>query len=365
MLSVTQSTIAPLRAPQLPDSDGQGAPGENPAAAAAAPAADFVLGELTPDQQISTIYTAYFGRAPDPEGLDYWLQQRRAELAEKGEIGVLNDIAESFRNVVSLPADDPDNSEAVSFDLFHAPAQADQATVAAFVDRVYQNLFNRSPEGSADDPTTGLGFWTQTIQDRLNGGEPIGDAIIDIASGAQDDDAMVLRNKIDAGLAFAEAFRNKAGATFEVGTDRGDAVEIVADAGAGADAVAAAREAARQAAERDATENESVPVALGAESSPVDAGSGDLELTFDAAGTLAANPFEINDFGGPNNGDTLAVEGADEVLFSSPGEHIEIETVAGGTTQTIRLVGVNDAGGIAFTEATAEDILGYDAFTIA
>jgi len=227
-----------------PDSGGDGDAGAT---------VDF-LG-LSPEQQISAIYVAYFGRAPGPEGLDFWVGQRADGLAGGESAGVvLDDIAESFRTVVSFPVGTPENTEGVDFGLFRDPETATQGTVSRFVNEVFNNLFNRNAEGSADDPATGLGFWTQTIQDRLSAGVNIGDIMVDIISGAQGTDAVTVTNKIDAGIAFAEAFRATGGAAFEVEGDRQFAVETIRAVNDTDLAVTQATALAQRFAEDDAAE---------------------------------------------------------------------------------------------------------------
>lgn len=224
---------------------------------------------LTPEQQVSAVYVAYFGRAPSPAGLDFWVGQRAAGLeAGDGPGAVLDDIAESFRNVVSFAADAPENTEGVSFDLFRNPAEANQTSVARFVNEVFDNLFNRTAEGTADDPTTGLGFWTETIQDRLAAGVNIGDIMVDIASGARGADAVTVANKIDAGVAFAEAFRATDGAAFDVAADRDLAVETIRAVNDTGLAVAQARAAAQRFAQQDAAETQAALVGVASDADP-------------------------------------------------------------------------------------------------
>lgn len=206
--------------------------------------------DLAPEAQIAAIYVAYFGRAPGAIGMDFWLGQRQESLEEKDEKAVLKDIAESFRQVVSLPSDDPENGEGMTFDLFRAPNEAGRATVADFVSDVFDNLFSRQATSA------GLDFWTNTILARLQGGEPVGDVLIDIASGAQQTDATVLRNKMAAARAFSEAFDGAEDLAFDLSRHRDDAVAIVGDVDDRPASVARAADAAR------ALVNEEISVAL-------------------------------------------------------------------------------------------------------
>ena len=98
---------------------------------------------------------------------------------------------------------------------------------------------------------------------------------------------------------------------------------------------------------------------------PVDAGADSFDFTLDARADLGEAPLHIENFGGSSNDDTLAITNADDVIFSAPGEDIQIETTAGAVSNTVTLVGANPGGNIAFGEGSAESILGYDAFEIA
>ena len=207
----------------------------------------FDLLSLNGQQQVSAIYVAYFGRAPDPTGLNFWVGERRDAIDEgKSDTQALIDIAESFKNVVDSAPGTEENTEGVAFSLFQFPNLATESTVASFVNQVFQNLFNRDAEGTADDTETGLGFWTQEILTRLNNGDPIGDVIVDIASGAQGDDATVLQNKIDVGVNYANAYLNTPGAQFTVDEDRGDAVNVLKDVDTTDESVTKATEQANQ-----------------------------------------------------------------------------------------------------------------------
>ena len=103
---------------------------------------------------ITKLYVGYFNRAPDPAGLQYWLDQ-----ADMGM--TLSEIAESFSV----------QTEATS--LYPFLQFPDVSSPTAFVNSVYLNLFNRA----ADEE--GLEYWTG----QLEGGTPIGQMIVDIKIG--------------------------------------------------------------------------------------------------------------------------------------------------------------------------------------
>ena len=119
---------------------------------------------------ITKIYIGYFDRAPDPDGLNYW-------------IGRFNDgmdyplIAQSFSDQVESTNKYPylDNPLVASPDTF--------------LNSVYMNLFERAPDAE------GLAYWKAQLED----GRPVGEIIYDIINGATDSDAgqdaSILANK--------------------------------------------------------------------------------------------------------------------------------------------------------------------------
>lgn len=195
--------------------------------------------DLTLAQQVSAVYVAYFGRGADPAGVDFWVGQLASGLTGgKTPGGVMKDIASSFALV---------DETRDTFPFLLDPAAASRAEIGAFVDDIFQNLFNRGAEGSVDDPTTGLGFWTQTLEDLIAGPAFVGNAIIDIVSGARNtangNDIATVRNKIDAGLSYADTVRDL-GAEFTRADDAADARSVIADVTDDPATLAAARDLA-------------------------------------------------------------------------------------------------------------------------
>jgi len=125
---------------------------------------------------ITQLYVGYFNRAPDPEGLNYWVGRLEAGMT-------LPQIANSF-------AVQP---EATSTYPWLAAPNLDVG-IPEFITSVYQNLFERNP-----DPA-GLAFWTQEL---LNG-KPPGQFILDVISGAQGDDKLVIDHKKEVGNYYAD-----------------------------------------------------------------------------------------------------------------------------------------------------------------
>jgi len=79
------------------------------------------------------------------------------------------------------------------------------ATVSTFLTTVYSNLFNRTPDAA------GLAYWTGEIN---SGRSNVGNAIMNIISGAQGADATTLNNKAGIGTLFASNMGNVNGAVF-------------------------------------------------------------------------------------------------------------------------------------------------------
>jgi len=146
---------------------------------------DFNFTEGTPQEQITALYVGILGRAPDPEGLNFWAVQeftRATDDLGKSPEQAINDIAESIRA-----------SEEAS-----ATFGADQATdAAAVITAVTTNAFGREATQAELDSFSG------DVQARLDDGVNLGDLIVDIVESAAGDDATTLNNRIDAGIAFS------------------------------------------------------------------------------------------------------------------------------------------------------------------
>lgn len=134
---------------------------------------------------ITALYAGYFDRAPDPSGLQFWIDQIDGGRA-------FNTIAADFAN----------GFEAKGLYPFLTAAVPTDDGINTFVKAIYQNLFNRAPE------TSGLNFWSGVIK---AGTVPVGDMIQSIINGAKDAatatpptfDKATMDNKIAAGRDFA------------------------------------------------------------------------------------------------------------------------------------------------------------------
>lgn len=126
-------------------------------------------------EEIAKLYVATFNRAPENGGLNYWLNDSGLKLSQ---------IAQSFFAEEETQ-------------LLYPPS----TTHREFIVSVYQNLFNRSPEDS------GLNYWEEQLNISAFSKNRFIEAII---SGALNDDAVILENKTEVGVAFADNGLNDA-----------------------------------------------------------------------------------------------------------------------------------------------------------
>jgi hypothetical protein len=129
---------------------------------------------MTAIDDITKLYVGYYDRAPDPEGLNYWVGRANVGMS-------LLEIAQSFSVQV----------ESTSLYSFLASPQTSSAE--SFLNSVYQNLFNRPIDSE------GLNYWTG----ELSNGKPVGRMIVDIISGAQGADKIIVDNKTMVGQFYA------------------------------------------------------------------------------------------------------------------------------------------------------------------
>jgi len=144
---------------------------------------------------IVALYAGYFDRAPDPAGLQFWIDQ-----------------IENGREFNTIAADFAASPEAEAlYPYLTAPALV---TPTAFVTSIYLNLFNRSPDAA------GLEFWTDALAAGTVSAADMIEAVID---GARDDatatppsfDKATLDNKVEAGLDWAKETSATVGFTYD------------------------------------------------------------------------------------------------------------------------------------------------------
>src|SRR5580704_17119723 len=137
---------------------------------------------LTNTQLATELYIAYFGRAPDPVGLNVW-------------VTALNN------NVpfATVAADFANSAEAHALYPFLALTVApDPGTAAGFVNAVYENLLNRLPDAA------GATIWTNEL---TTGQITVGNFILDVLQSVNAQtgtaDAATLANKVTVGDFYA------------------------------------------------------------------------------------------------------------------------------------------------------------------
>ncbi len=108
------------------------------------------LVDLTSEEQIASTYVAFFGRSPDAEGFRFWVNEYESGAASQEPALLFANIANSFG--VSDEAK-------VLYPFLQDPFTASESSIQSFLERVYENLFNRSVDSE------GLGYWTGQIRD--------------------------------------------------------------------------------------------------------------------------------------------------------------------------------------------------------
>ena len=103
-----------------------------------------------------SLYVGYFNRAPDPAGLQFWIDQ-----------------VEAGRDTNTIAADFAASPEAKS--LYPFLTTPDVSSPTSFITSVYANLFNRAPDEA------GLEFWEAQLS---SGAVSAADAIDAIIKGA-------------------------------------------------------------------------------------------------------------------------------------------------------------------------------------
>jgi hypothetical protein len=135
------------------------------------------ISTFSAQEQATLVYVAYYDRAPDPAGLQFY-----GQLIAAGTITAAQ-AATDFSGAAETK---------LKYPYFDTP---DVATASTFITSVYANLFGRAPDAA------GLDFWTDAL---VNGKVPVGEIILEIAAGAQGDDIAVVTNKIEVGLEWAK-----------------------------------------------------------------------------------------------------------------------------------------------------------------
>jgi len=146
---------------------------------------------LTAEEQIAATYVAFFSRAADAAGFDFWVDQFVTGLPVQGPAALFANIASSFG--IS-------NEAKALYPFLANPFGASDGQIATFLNSVYDNLFNRGSDAA------GLAYWTGQIRQTLDSGQFVGSVLVNIMSGAQDSaaskDITTLMGKVAVSLEF-------------------------------------------------------------------------------------------------------------------------------------------------------------------
>lgn len=310
--------------------------------------------------EITNLYVGYFNRAPDPAGLNFWVAQRNAGASLAG-------IAQSFSLV-------PEAQNLYGF--LSAPLVG---SAASFLTSVYANLFNRVANATTDP--TGFAYWQTQLS---NPAVPVGRVIVDIISGAQGADAMVVANKSLVGKTFAQNILDNnavfssalaasalvgvtsdpATATAKIATNLTAILGSAGNAGGQSFTLTTAADNLTGSAAND-TFNGFIGAAgstlTGADIVNGGGGNDTFALTTDNTGTLTAAAFNsieifsIRDVGAAATYDFSTVVGETAVINNRSTSAVTFNNIAAGSTLTIQGDANVTHGNTTFTMAAATD----------
>ncbi len=121
------------------------------------------------EREIQKIYIAYYGRAADPEGQQFWAAELQAAS------GDLSSLVDAFGN-------------SAEFEQQYGAMEN-----SVLINNLYQQLFGR------DADTEGMSFYLELLE---SGAKTLASISLDILNGAQGDDLSIIDNKVS----YAEQF---------------------------------------------------------------------------------------------------------------------------------------------------------------
>jgi len=153
------------------------------------------LFNLTPQQQLASLYVMYYDRAPDPNGFGFWetlLVESIQDNDPDADGQTLQEIAAQFSTAPETFA---------TYDYYDPNASVGELE---FVSDIYSNLFGRMPDAG------GLEYWAGRLE---SGSVSDGEILLEMADTAltnnpNGQDAQFLQNKIEAGLYWKDAAAN-------------------------------------------------------------------------------------------------------------------------------------------------------------
>ncbi len=139
--------------------------------------------------QIEALYIAYFGRAADAAGMNYWMSEALGQMASGASIG------QAVENVSAQFAASPENTPyAALANTTLNPANSQQVALATgFIEKIYTNSFNHAAD------STGLAYWLNQL---FSGQSTFSAMVYNVESGAQGTDLAVLNYKMSAASYF-------------------------------------------------------------------------------------------------------------------------------------------------------------------
>lgn len=324
---------------------------------------------------LTALYVGYFDRAPDPAGLQFWIDQ-----------------IDGGREFNTIAADFAASPEAKA--LYPYLTTPDVSTSSTFVQNIYLNLFGRTAEPE------GLEFWTGVLE---AGSVTVADFIEAIINGAVDAptatpptfDKAVLDNKIEVGLDFATDAGNTPGFEFDVAS-KSAAVASVNGVTEDEATVVAAKAATDAYLAGEANQGDTLTLTTGVDLingtaandtvsgavidtsgtsstlSPfdtVDLGAGTDTLNVTVVGTAAAGTgfngaaisntenFFVRDLntGGASTYDFAAISGEAQVWNDRSTQAVTFSNLGTGTTVGVKGDGATTVGATTFKMATATD----------
>ena len=266
----------------------------------------FDFGELSSSQKVTAVYVAYYGRAADSIGRDFWSNQ----LEQTN--GDLSAIIDAFGT----------SPEAVQ--------RFGTLSNEAAVRTLYRDLFNREPEQE------GLDFF---VGELAAGRLTLQTIALDILNGAQNTDATTASNKVKAGESYTDALA-ATGSEAEFADTR-MVISAVNETDASVDAAQAAAaalsgEAPGISVQGEVLENGTAVTTLASPASATDVGGGSAGFLGVTDGTSLV--FESGAFdnlqAGANDGGTgtILISGAGSTVVTRGTDNtIQIGRIADGT----------------------------------
>ena len=297
----------------------------------------FDFGALSPEQKVTAVYVAYYGRAADPAGRDFWSNR----LDEAG--GDLTAIIDAFGNSAETAQ--------------RFGTETDQDAVKT----LYRQIFNREPEED------GLEFYTEQLAQGTLTRETVA---LDILNGAKNEDATIVENKLEA----AENYTDTLSATSAEVTVANSRFVV---SGVGVDETSVAASKAAVAGLTDdtnairvqgsVTENGTPTDDLSSSAGPIDVGRGEagsLSVTGGASLVATAENFNnvrIGTEGGTGfgvvrgEGSRLVAEGPNNSITAGPNGTGRLLLEAGSRVEALRLVAGFDGNGEVLISGTGTE----------